>query len=124
MPGPIGREVSPGHRLISASMLPEHVTECPHCGGKNFSLIGLFQRGFELVCENGMPKEGGMSLGAQAEQEVEGIICRNEGCGLHTIIEDNEVFERESLIFDLTTQIATLQGRVPIQPETGKEWKN
>ena len=120
MPEPIGREIGPGHRVVSASMLPDKLTECPHCGSKNFLMIGSFQRAFELVIEEGKPKEGGMSLGAQAVEEVEGLVCK--GCNVHTIIEDEEVFNRESLIFDLHTQIATLTGRVATPP--AKEWKN
>lgn len=123
MPGPIGREAGSGHRIVSAAMLPDQITECPHCGSKNFALIGEFERPFEHVFENGQPKEGGLTLVPQAIQSVEGIVCGSSTCGIHTIIEDNEVFERESLIFDLQTQIATLQGRVSVSGPA-KEWKN
>lgn len=119
MPEPIGREVGPGHRVVSSAMLPEQLVECPHCGGKNFSLVGDFHRTFEQVFEEGQPIKNGMSLGANAVQNVEGLVCK--GCNVHTIIEDEEVFERESLIFDLHTQIVTLQGKVATPPV--KEWK-
>lgn len=117
---PIGREISPGHRVVTESMLPEQIIACPHCDSKNFTLVGDFHRTFEQVYEEGKLKEGGLSLGAQAAQHVEGIICKN--CSIHTVIEEDDEFERDSLIFDLHTQIATLQGKVALAPE--KEWRN
>ncbi len=120
MINPIGREVTPGHRVVSSSMLPGVITECPHCGSKNFTILGNFMRPFELSIEEGAPKEGGMVLGPQLTQVNEGLLCK--ACGLHTIIQDENIFEQESLIFDLHTQIAVLQGRVGTPP--AKEWKN
>ena len=120
MPEPIGREVGPGHRTVSATMLPDQIIECPHCGSKELVLTGEFHRVFELVMSNGQPAPNGMSMGQQAERTIEGFVCK--GCNIHTIIEDDDIFQRESLIFDLQTQIATLQGRIGTQPE--KEWKN
>jgi hypothetical protein len=123
VPEPIGREVSPGHRLVASSMLPEPIAACPHCGCSNFSLVGEFNRPFEQVFEGGLPKEPkeqNLILSPQAVQSIEGIVCHQ--CSVHTIIEDDVVYERESLIFDLHTQIATLQGKVGQAP--AKEWRN
>jgi DNA-directed RNA polymerase subunit RPC12/RpoP len=123
MANPIGREVSPGHRLVGASMLPDIITECPHCGCKNFSLVGDFNRPFEQIYVEGLPrepKENSIILAPQAIKNVEGIVCPQ--CNIHTIIEDDMVFERENLIFDLHTQIAILQGKVGTSPE--KDWVN
>jgi hypothetical protein len=120
MHSPIGREFGPGQRLVANSMLPDNIVECPHCGCKNFNLVGDFHRTFEQVYEEGKAKENGLTLGAQAIQSTNGIVCK--GCNIHTIIEDDEVFERDNLIFDLHTQIATLQGKVAPSPE--KDWRN
>lgn len=120
MSGPIGREVGPGHRVVSSAMLPDTITECPHCGSKNFSIVGDFHRAFELIIVDGKPSEAGLSLGPQAVQTTEGLECK--ACNVHTIIEQEDVFERESLIFDLQTQIATMQGRVAAP--AAKEWVN
>lgn len=123
MPGPIGREVTSGHRAVSSVMLPDTITECPQCGSKNFTLIGSFSRDFEQEYEDGKPKEpkeNSVTLSQQAKQTIEGIVC--EACNIHTLIEDEDEYDREGLIFDLHTQIATLQGKVA--PSSGKEWKN
>jgi hypothetical protein len=104
-------------------MLPETINECPQCGSKNYSLVGTFERPFEQWFENGQPKEpkeSSISLSPQATQSIEGVVCK--ACNIHTIIEDEDTYERESIIFDLHTQVATLQGRVATPP--GKEWKN
>ena len=114
---PIGRELSPGHRVVSGSMLPEQLVECPHCGCKNFTVHGSYERGFEQAFQDSNAKE--VALAQVATQTVEGLVCTQ--CGIHTLIEDEDVFEREMLIFDLRTQIATLQGRVVISQQ--KEWK-
>ena len=116
---PIGRETSPGHRVISASMVPDALM-CPHCGSPNFVLIGHFQRIFEQPYINGKLDQEHVTLGQQALQTIEGIACKQ--CNIHTIIEEDEVFEREMLVFDLQTQVATLQGRVATS--SGKEYKN
>lgn len=114
---PIGRELSPGHRVVSSSMLPDQLLDCPHCGCKNFVVHGTYERGFEQGFVDSNPKD--VVLAPQATQTVEGLVCSQ--CGIHTIIEDEEIFEREMLIFDLRTQIAAFQGRVVVP--TGKEWK-
>lgn len=117
---PIGREVQPGHRVLTASMLPDVISECPHCGSKDFVIMGVFTRSFEQQFKDSKPVKEAISLGAQAIQDVEGIVCHK--CNIHTIVNDDETYEREGLIFDLHTQIATLQGRVT-PPPAGKEWK-
>src|SRR5665213_885422 len=85
---PIGREVSPGHRIVGASMLPDVINECPHCGCKDFSLVGDFNRPFEQVFEAGLPKEPkeqSIILAPQAIQNIEGIVCHQCGiCLLYT----------------------------------------
>ena len=117
---PIGREISPGHRLVPASMLPDQINNCPHCGSKSFSLTGYFKRFYEQPFENSAPIKETLTMGSEALQEIQGINCK--ACGIHTLIEDDLVFERENLIFDLHTEIATLQGKIPTP--SGKEWKN
>jgi hypothetical protein len=117
----IGREVKPGHRAVSASMLPDRVTECPHCGSKNFSLVGSYHRSFEQVFEDGEPKKEGVTLGQVAVQEIEGIDC--PVCNICTIIEDDHVFERENLICQLHTQIAYMHGKLVLS-DSGKKWKH
>lgn len=117
---PIGHETSPGHRLVSSSMLPDQVTKCPHCDSPDIVLVGSFERGFEQPYADGKPVPDGLVMAPHATQNIEGIACKS--CNIHTIIEDEMVFDREMLIFDLQTTIATLQGKV-ILP-SGKEWKN
>lgn len=102
-------------------MLPDSISECPHCASKDIVLYGVFARTFRQPMANGGPVKEDLELGQHAMQEVEAVECK--GCGIHTAIEDDEVFEREATIFDLTTQIATLQGRVTV-PTSGKEWKH
>ena len=114
---PIGREISPGHRIISASMVPDELS-CPHCGSKSFTVIGLFKRPFEQPYVNGQLNKEGLVLNPNAFQTIQGLACPS--CNVHTIIEEDEVFERELLIFDLQTQITTLQGRTVTS--TGREW--
>jgi hypothetical protein len=101
-------------------MVPDAL-QCPHCGAKDFNLVGYFKRAFEQPYVAGQVVKEGLSLGQNSMQTIEGLSC--SACQTHTIIEDDNVFEREMLIFDLQTQIATLQGKVPPTP-TGKEWKN
>ena len=120
MPELKGREIGPNQRVVSASMMPDQVTECPQCGSKTFILQGVFERGFEQTVEDSKPKEGSMILGPQAVQSIEGIKC--PACGIYTVIQDDADYERESMIFDLVTQVAVLQGRSVIKPT--KEWKN
>jgi len=117
---PIGRELSPGHRLVSASMLPDSDMSCPHCGSKDFTLLGFFKRSFEQVYTDGKAVKESITLGEHPLQTYEGILCK--ACSIHTIIEDDNIFEREMLIFDLQMQLVTLQGKVAV-PAT-KEWVN
>lgn len=121
MPNPIGREISPGHRLVSSAMLPDPIVSCPHCGSKNVTLTGEFSREFSIVLEDSKPKENGLTLDNDSEETICGVVC--PACNIHTIIAPAEDFERDSLVFDLHTQIAALQGRVPVD-SSGKEWKN
>jgi hypothetical protein len=116
----IGREIQPGHRAVSASMLPDRVTECPHCGSKNFSLVGSFHRSYEQVFVDGEPKKDGLTLGQIAMQEIDGIVC--QVCKIYTIIEDDHVFQYENLICELHIQIASMQGKIVLS-DSGKEWK-
>lgn len=117
---PIGREVSPGHRIVSASMVPDDMV-CPHCGSKNFEIVGWFKRHFTQPYVDGKSVKEGLTLGQQPIQTVEGISCAV--CNIHTIIEDNETFEREMLIFDLQMENQVLKARNVVLP-SGKEWKN
>ena len=119
----MGREITPGHRLVSESMLPEPIVACPHCGCPNFSLLGVLERDFVQEFENGKvkePREDSITLAPKAVQQIEAIHC--QGCCINTIIENDTNYERESLIFDLHLQIAVLQGRVG--NTTTKEWRN
>lgn len=100
-------------------MVPDDMI-CPHCGSKNFSIVGFFKRGFEQPYVDGKPIKEGLSLGQQSIQSVEGVFCKL--CGIHTIIEDNDVFEREMIIFDLQTENQILKGKTVTS--SGKEWKN
>jgi hypothetical protein len=115
-----GREVGQGQRVVSANMLPDQINECPQCGSKTFILHGVFERPFDQLFEDGKPKEDAMVLGPQAVQSIEAVQCN--ACGILTIIEDDAAYERESMIFDLIQQVATLQGRSVVVPT--KEWKN
>jgi DNA-directed RNA polymerase subunit RPC12/RpoP len=115
-----GREIGQGQRVVSASMLPEQITECPQCGSKVFIMHGVFERPFDQLFEDGKPKEDGLALGAQTIQNIEAIEC--QACNILTIVEDDAAYERESMIFDLIQQVATLQGRSVVVPT--KEWKN
>jgi len=101
-------------------MVPDAMM-CPHCSSPNFSLFGAFERRFDQPYIDGKLDKEHMTLGSQATQSIEGIVCKQ--CGVTTFIEEDEVFEREMLVFDLQTQIVTLQGRVPLNP-SGKEWNN
>lgn len=111
---PIGREVSPGHRIVAASMLPETITECPHCGSKDFLIVGTFNREFSIVYVDSKPDSSGLQLGDKATQVLSGLGCAS--CSTHTIIESEEASARELYIFDLLTQIAVLQGKAVIVP--------
>jgi len=117
---PVGREIRPGVRQISAAMLPDTVLECPHCGSKDFTIQGSYQRNFEQSYKESALQKDSLILSGQTIQEIEGLKCPS--CGILTIIEDDMVFERDNLIFDLQTQIAVLQARVGVLP--AKEWKN
>lgn len=114
-----GREISPGHRIVAASRIQEGPYKCPHCESIDLTLTGTFRRAFEQKYVEGKPAEG-VQLAPQATQEINNLICAK--CGIHTYIEADEVFEREQMIFDLQTQVATLQGRV--STSSTKEWKN
>lgn len=116
---PVGRELSPGHRVVSASMVPDELA-CPHCGSKNFQVVGWFKRYYSQPYKDGQPVKDGLTLGAQPVQTIEAIVC--EGCQVHTAIEDDEKFERELQIFDLQTENQVLKGKTVISPI--KEWKN
>lgn len=106
---PIGREVSPGHRVVSASMVPNALV-CPHCGSKDFSTVGWFKRYFEQPYVDGKATKEGLVLGQQPVQTIEAMVCK--GCSIHTIIEDDNTFEREMVIFDLQTENKILKGSV------------
>lgn len=115
-----GRVLGANLKALPASRLAEDPFACPQCKSKDIILFGFFKRGFEQPCKEGEPVKDTLVLANDALQEIEKVICK--GCGITTIIEDNAVYDREGLIFDLQLAIATLQGRSPVNPQ-GQEWK-
>jgi deoxyhypusine synthase len=120
MSSPVGREISEGHRVVAASAIPENPIRCPHCLSSSFVLQGLYKRTFEQAYHEGEVIEEQLVLSPKSIQEITGLICA--GCGIVTHIQDDTIFERESMIFDLQIQIAIMQGRVGSLPTS--EWKN
>lgn len=117
---PVGRQLGPGHKVVPASLVQDSPYTCPHCKSTNVIISGYFKRAFEQEHKDGKPIAATLAMGAEALQEIEAMVCRD--CKIHTIIEDNVVYDREGLIFDLQLTIATLQGKVPVNSQ-GKEWK-
>lgn len=116
----VGRELTPGHRVVAASMVLDQPYTCPHCKSTNVIVHGYFNRAFEQPYVEGVPTKDALVLGEQAVKDITGMECSN--CKIYTIIEDDEKFEREGMIFDLQTQVAMLQGKVGLPPV--KEWRN
>jgi hypothetical protein len=116
----IGRQVGPGHRAVPASRMSENPYLCPHCKSKNVTVVGFFKRSFEQSFVEGQPVENGLSMGGEALQQIDSLVCH--GCNVHTYVEEDAEYEREGMIFDLQLQIATLQGKVATG--SAKEYKN
>lgn len=115
---PIGKLVDDRTRLVSSKHISDELS-CPHCTSKTVSIGGFYKRGFIQQYIEGVTEEKDLKMEEKALQEIDTIFCSI--CGITTIIEDEDTFEREALIFDLQLKIAMLQGKIVTNIEGRKE---
>ena len=106
-------------RSLRASEIQENPYRCPHCESTTINITCYYKRAFVQKFVDGKTEEKDLTMDNEALQEMVEIECLT--CNTGTIVEDDEVYNREVVIFNLQLQIAMLQGKVVANVEGKKE---